>query len=262
MESQGEDRKEVSIVGLGSMGGAIAKSLARRGYDVHGYDLVEAKMPKHVQLYDSLEALLDKKLPLVVAVKPNQVKEVLSRVGDQRLVISIAAGVSVDLLKKARSAGGPVIRVMPNTPFQVGEGVSALFADPSVSEDDRQFALELFSTGGEAFFIPKEEMIHAITGVSGSGPAFVQLFMQAMEDAGVYLGLPREMARTIVCKTVTGTGKLVEKSGRSPQENIHDVTSPGGTTIHGLHTLKDFSLERAVQRAIRRAAERSQELGG
>ena len=262
MAEIGEGLKEVAIIGLGNMGGAIAKNLARRGYEIHGYDPVEMKMPKHVTLYSSLNELLAKQIPAVIAVKPSLVKEVVGQLPDNRLIISIAAGITTEQLNSFRKSSGPVIRVMPNTPFQIGEGVSALFADSSVGEGEKAYALELFQTGGDAFYIDSESKMHAVTALSGSGPAFVSLFMQAMEDAGVYLGLSRELSRKMAAKTIAGTGRLIEKSGRSPQELIQEVTSPGGTTIYGIHTLKDFSMERAVQRAIRKAADRSMELGG
>jgi len=254
--------KKIGIIGLGKMGLAIGKNLARHGYEVFGYDPVEVKPGKTFHIMGGLDELFERDIPLIVAVKPGQVEGVVERIPDKRLVISIAAGLSTKKIKSFRFADGPTIRVMPNTPFLINEGISALFACPDTGDEDKAFALEIFQCGGEAFYIANEDMMHAITGLSGSGPAFAELFIQAMEDAGVLMGLPREMARALAAQTTAGAARLVQKSGRSPQELIYDVTSPGGTTITGIATLKDFSFERAVIRAVKKAAEKSRLLSG
>ncbi|MDH4263190.1 MAG: pyrroline-5-carboxylate reductase [Spirochaetia bacterium] len=254
--------KKISIIGLGKMGSAIAKNLAKHGYEVFGYDVAEVKFGKTIHVLESMGELLNKNLPLIVSVKPGHIQTVLEKIVDKRLVISVAAGISTKKLKSFRYTDGPTIRVMPNTPFLINEGISALFSCPDSSDEDKNFALEIFQSGGQAFYISNEDMMHAITGLSGSGPAFVELFIQAMEDAGVLMGLPREMSRLLATQTTIGGGKLVQKSGRSPQDLIHDVTSPGGTTISGIHALKDFSFERAIIRAVKKAAEKSRQLSG
>jgi pyrroline-5-carboxylate reductase len=254
--------KKISVIGLGKMGSAIAKNLGKHGYEVFGHDVFDVKMGKTVQVFSTLDELLEKKTALIVCVKPAQVQGVLEKVTDNRLVISVAAGLSTKKLKSLRYVDGATIRVMPNTPFLINEGISALYACPDSGDEEKNFALEIFQSGGEAFYIANEDMMHAITGLSGSGPAFVELFIQAMEDAGVLLGLPRDMARSLAAQTTAGSARLVQKSGRSPQDLIHDVTSPGGTTISGIQALKDFSFERAVIRAVKRAAEKSRQLSG
>ncbi|MDH4201028.1 MAG: pyrroline-5-carboxylate reductase [Spirochaetia bacterium] len=252
--------KKVGIVGLGKMGSALARTLHKHSYEVFAYDISEVKPGKGIQMMETYGELLSKEIPLLIAVKPAQVAGVLKAVNDNRLIISVAAGMPVRKLKSGRSPGCPVIRVMPNAPFLVNEGMSALFACEDCSDEYREFALEIFKCGGEAFFIKDEDMMHAITGLSGSGPAFVELFIQAMEDSGVLLGLPRDMARILAAQTVLGSARLVQRSDRSPQDLIHDVTSPGGTTISGLAVLKDFSFERSVIRAVRKAAEKSRQI--
>ena len=251
----------ISIIGLGKMGSAIARMLAKSGYEVFGYDVAEVKLPGKIEVLASLPELLGKETPVIVAVKPQYVSSVLSKVKDARLVISIAAGVSLKQLEIARPKAGPTIRVMPNTPLSVKEGVSVLFTGAAVTEKEKAFALEVFTHGGEAFYIENEDLMHVVTAISGSGPAFVELFAQTLEDAGVGEGLPREMARKIALQTVAGTARMVMKTSRSPQDHIHDVTSPGGTTMAGLKTLKDFNFERALLRGIHSATMRSRELG-
>jgi pyrroline-5-carboxylate reductase len=254
--------KKISIAGLGKMGMALGKTMAKHGYEVHGFDVMEVKPGKTIKLMHSFEDLVFINAPVIIAVKPNQVAGILDQIKDNRLVISIAAGVSLKKLKSMRGIDGPTIRVMPNTPCVVNEGISAMCASSECTDEQKEFALEAFQTGGDAFYIQNENLMHAITGLSGSGPAYVELFIQALEDAGVLLGIPREMARRLAVQTVAGTAKLVQKSNRSPQDLIHDVTSPGGTTISGIETLKVFGFERAVMRAVKKAALKSLEISG
>lgn len=253
--------QQISIIGMGKMGMAIAKMLAKAGYEVYGYDTAEIKPPGKIEMFDDLSRLLAKNSPVIVAVKPQHVASVLASIKDPRLVISVAAGISCKQLETSRTKPGPTIRVMPNTPLAIKEGVSALYSGSAVTDDERAFVLELFSHGGEAFYIDNEELMHIVTAISGSGPAFVELFIQTLEDAGVLEGLPRNLARRIALQTVAGTARMVMKTKRSAQEHIHDVTSPGGTTIAGLKTLKDFNFERALLRGVHSTVERSRELG-
>ncbi|MES0489246.1 MAG: pyrroline-5-carboxylate reductase [Leptospirales bacterium] len=256
------EQKKVVVIGLGNMGGAIAKALAASNYLVTGYDVREVKITKKIIIAATLEEAFIERVPVILAVKPHYIAEMTAKIPDGRLIVSVAAGVPVHTIDGHRKVPGSTIRVMPNTPALVKQGITALYANEITSKVEKEFCLEIFSAVGEAFYIENEDWMHAITAISGSGPAFVELFMQTMEDGGVSLGLPRDVARKLVIQTVIGTGELVKKSKKAPQELIHDVTSPGGTTIAGLQTLKDYSVERGILRAIRRAARRSRQLGG
>ncbi len=253
--------KKVAVIGLGKMGAAIARMLSKSDYEVIGYDVEEVRLPSKIEVVTDLHAIWNIKIPVIIAVKPAIVSKIAAAVPDDRLIMSIAAGVPVQAIEDSRQVSGPVIRVMPNVPLTVKEGISALCAGERAGEEDRAFALEVFMHGGDAFYLENENDMHAVTALSGSGPAFVELFMQTMEDTGVLLGLSRDISRRLSAATVQGTGRMVQKSSRSPQEFIHDVTSPGGTTAAGLQTLKDFGMERAIIRAIKRSARRSAELG-
>lgn len=253
--------KKIGIIGMGKMGAPIARMLARADYEVTGYDIEEIRLSSKIEVASSVDSLLEQKAPVILAVKPNLIGEIAAKVPDNRLIISVAAGVDLASIAKARKVPGPVIRVMPNAPLAIKEGISVLCAGEGVTEEEKQFALDIFLHGGDAFYIEDEKNMHIVTALSGSGPAFVELFLQTMEDAGVLMGLSRPTARRLSLATVHGTAKMVQKSARSPQEFIHDVTSPGGTTIAGLQVLKDFGMERALLRAIKRSAQRSSELG-
>ncbi|MDH5716782.1 MAG: pyrroline-5-carboxylate reductase [Spirochaetia bacterium] len=252
----------INIIGLGKMGTAIAKLLIKTGYTINAYDIDEnkKKTQKKVVFHNDIKSLLSVKAPVIAAVKPSQMAEVLAQITDNRLVISIAAGVNLQTLNNLRKVKGPVIRVMPNTPFLIGKGISVLCADSNSSELDKKLSLEIFQKGGDAIFISDEKLMHTVTSLSGSGPAFVEIFLQSLEDAGVLNGLSRDLARLLALKTTIGTAAMVEKSGKSPYEHIFDVTSPGGTTIAGIKALKENNFENAVLEAVEKAVLQSKKL--
>jgi len=255
--------KEIGIIGLGKMGSVIAGLLVKTGYSVVGIDTSKeaAKtLQDKINFSTDLKNLLKTEIPVILAVKPALIPETVSQIPDKRLLISIAAGISLASIQYHRKVSGPVIRVMPNTPFLIEKGMSVLCADKTCSGAEKKLALEVFSKGGEAFFIDNEAHMHAVTALSGSGPAFVELFLQALEDAGVYNGLPRDISRKLALKTAGGTISLVENQNRPAQDHIMDVTSPGGTTIYGIKALKKYGFENAVYEAVKKAADRSREI--
>lgn len=256
--------KKVGVVGLGNMGKAIANMLVQANYDVYGYDIVDEKslhLSKKINFIDSLPELYRQKMPMVMAVKPAQMQTSIAKVPDNRLLISIAAGLSYSHLLSFRRVEGPVIRAMPNTPLQIKNGATALFAGHSCTQEDIDFAVELFNAGGTCTLLKNEKLMHVVTAVSGSGPAYLYLLAQSMEDGAVMMGLPRELARDLVTQTLIGSAAMLKKKNASPQELIHEVTSPAGTTAVALKALKRYGFENALQEAISRAATRSVELG-
>ncbi len=199
---------------------------------------------------------------LVVAVKPGLVGPVLSECGDLtgKLVVSIAAGVSMAALGAA-AAGAHVVRVMPNTPSLVGAGMSVFFAAPEVPPAARERTRDLLGAVGRVAEVPQESLLDAVTGLSGSGPAYVFLFLEALADGGVRMGLPRPLARELAAQTVFGAAKLALETGTHPGELKDQVTSPGGTTIAGIAALEAAGFRSAVLEAVAAATRRSRELG-
>ncbi|MCX7632716.1 MAG: pyrroline-5-carboxylate reductase [Turneriella sp.] len=257
---------KLGIVGLGKMGSAMAQALASR-YEIIGYEKSEAvrkklrpALAKKIQLAESLEKLLELAETVVVATKPQQVKEVVANIRDHRLVISIAAGVSLRVIDSARSAAGPTIRAMPNLPLLIRRGITAYTGNRFCTHEELALAHEIFSYLGGAIHLEQEKMLHAVTALSGSGPAFVFLFLQNLEDAGVLLGLSRAESRRLAIATVLGATELVRQEDCAPQQLIHDVVSPGGTTALGLRALHKNGFPFAVQEAVIAAARRSVEL--
>ena len=201
---------------------------------------------------------------LILATKPDQVGAALAEISPAvtpgHLVISIAAGVTLAKLEAALPPGTRVIRVMPNTPALVGTGASGFALGKSATVADGELAQNLLSALGVAVAV-KESLLDAVTGLSGSGPAYVYQFIEALSDGGVAAGLPRDIATRLAAQTVLGGAQMVLTTGLHPGVLKDQVTSPGGTTIEGLHELEKGGLRAAVMNAVRAAAEKSKKLG-
>ncbi len=201
---------------------------------------------------------------IFLAVKPDQIGAVLAEVRDHftspHLLVSIAAGVTLGKLEGALPPGARVIRVMPNTPALVGASATAFAAGKAARRADSALAQQLFGAVGTAFQV-KESLLDAVTGLSGSGPAYVYLFIEGLSDGGVAAGLPRDVATRLAAQTVLGGAKMVLETGLHPGALKDMVTSPGGTTIEGLHELEKGKLRGTLMSAVRTAAEKSRKLG-
>jgi len=201
---------------------------------------------------------------LILATKPDQVTaaltEIASVVGKDHLLISIAAGVTLAKLESVLPPGSRVIRVMPNTPALVGAGASGFALGKNATAADGETAQKLLSAVGVALAV-KESLLDAVTGLSGSGPAYVYQFIEALSDGGVAAGLPRDVATRLAAQTVLGGAKMVLETGQHPGALKDQVTSPGGTTIEGLHELEKGKLRATVMSAVRAAADKSKKLG-
>jgi pyrroline-5-carboxylate reductase len=201
---------------------------------------------------------------LVLAVKPDQVNAVLAEARPlfttQHLLISIAAGVPLARLESALPAGARVMRVMPNTPALVGASASAFAAGQSATAEDAQLVQRLFASVGVALQV-KESLLDAVTGLSGSGPAYAFLMMEALSDGGVAAGLPRDVATRLAAQTLLGSAKLLLETGQHPGALKDMVASPSGTTIEGLHELEKAGVRGALINAVRAATDKSKRLG-
>jgi pyrroline-5-carboxylate reductase len=201
---------------------------------------------------------------LVIAVKPGSVNELLAEIRAQitarHLVLSIAAGVTLAQLEANLGRGARVIRVMPNTPALVGASASAFARGKAALPADAALALRLLASVGLAFEL-KEALLDAVTGLSGSGPAYVYVIIEALSDGGVAAGLPRDVAAKLAAQTVLGGAKMVLQTGLHPGALKDMVASPGGTTIEGLHELEKGKIRGVLMSAVRAATEKSRKLG-
>ncbi len=200
---------------------------------------------------------------LFLTVKPQVIGEVLTAlapaVAKSTLVVSVAAGVTLATLED-KLPGVPVIRVMPNTPVAVGAGMSAIALGRHASDKDGKVAAALFASVGRVVTV-KEDAMDAVTGLSGSGPAFAYVMIDALADAGVRVGLPRQTAITLAAQTLYGAAKMVLETGEHPAKLRDMVTSPAGTTIAGVHVLEQKGVRAALMDAVVAATERSREMG-
>jgi pyrroline-5-carboxylate reductase len=201
---------------------------------------------------------------LILATKPDRVLAALEDIHKlftgNHLLISIAAGVTISKLEAALPEGAHVIRVMPNTPALVGAGAAAYALGNSATAANGELAKKLLSSVGVAVQV-KESLLDAVTGLSGSGPAYVYQFIEALSDGGVAAGLPREIATQLAAQTVLGAAKMVLETGQHPGALKDQVTSPGGTTIEGLHELEKGRMRAIVMSAVRASSEKSKKLG-
>jgi pyrroline-5-carboxylate reductase len=206
---------------------------------------------------------------IILAVKPQTIDEVLAELGTalddkeraRKLFISIAAGITLERLRAALGARARIVRVMPNAPAMVGNGMAALVRAPGASRADEAFALRIFGAVGDAIALKDERLLDAVTALSGSGPAYVYLFVKALADAAVNEGIPRELATRMALKTVRGAEHLMRESERDAGELIRAVASPGGTTEAALRRFAESGFSDIVAAAVHAAADRSRELG-
>lgn len=200
---------------------------------------------------------------IMLCVKPGDAIAALEETAEAlagKLVISIVAGLSLRSLQNAAGSGARIIRVMPNTPALVGKGAAAYAVGEGVTAEDCGLVEKLFAAVGTVAMV-KEALLDAVTGLSGSGPAYVYVLIEALADAGVQAGLPRELALQLAAQTVAGSAEMVLQTGIHPAQLKDMVTSPGGTTIAGLAALEAGGFRAAALGAVRAAVERSKELG-
>lgn len=265
--------KRIGFLGGGNMGEALIRGLLKTGLippeAIFVSDVRLQRLEQLGALYGihtlSDNALLVKRADVVIlAVKPQIMAEVLREITPAlpqgRLVISIAAGVSTAVLRAHLPAGTRLIRVMPNTPALVLEGATAIARADGLEPGDLEVAQEIFSAVGKVVVL-EEELMDAVTGLSGSGPAYVALVIEALADGGVKMGLDRATAMTLAAQTVLGAARLLIETGTHPGQLKDMVTSPGGTAIAGIHTLEVGGLRRTLMNAVERATLRSRELG-
>jgi len=209
------------------------------------------------------EAVADKEV-VVFAVKPQNLTEVMTEVKGHlkpgQVVLSIVAGARIETLAKGLKHGA-IARAMPNTPAQVGEGMSVWTATPEVTEEQRGLVGAILGAMGQEIYVDDEEYIDKATAISGSGPAYFFLMIESLVEAAVDIGLPRDIAVKLAVQTMLGSGRLLERSGEEPAELRRRVTSPGGTTARAIEEFEKGQFTALVRRAVRAAYDRARELG-
>lgn len=263
--------QRIGFLGSGAMAEALALGLIKRG--LINADQIACNDPNPVRKelfksfganpYDSNIDVARNSEVLFVAVKPQVVGQVLAEVRpvltERHVIVSIAAGITIDKLLEAAGPDAHVIRVMPNTPCQVGETAAAMCLGGKASAEDEALVAKLFGAVGRIFTVD-EKLLAAVTGLSGSGPAYVFMMIEALADGGVKAGLPRDISQALAAQTVLGSAKMVLESGRHPGALKDMVTSPAGTTIAGVHELEKAGVRAAFMSAVCAATDRANQL--
>lgn len=262
----------LGVIGYGKMGsslvrGALGSGLLKPG-DVRVIDLDEGRRDsakrEGLVTIGGLQDLVGSDA-ILLSVKPNDfpklLKQLVTAINTKGpLFISIAAGFTLSTLERGLGVGARVVRVMPNLPASVNEAASVFIMNRHTTEKDRDLIMQLLAGVGKSYELEDERLLNTVTGVSGSGPAYFFLMMDAMESAGILAGLPRELARSLVAQTCRGSGTLALSSDRSLKELVKAVASPGGTTEEALRVLESKGFSSAISEAIVAAIEKSKKM--
>lgn len=266
-------KQNIAIIGLGKMGNILVSSLIKNQVvapeQVFGTDSREEIALKAQEKYkihvgiDNQKAVSKSNI-IILAVKPQIIKKVLTQIlqklTEDKVIISIAAGISSSFIEKTLNKSIPVIRVMPNTASLVNEGMTVLYPGKFVKEEYISTTSEIFKSIGQVEIIDKEELMDAVTAISGCGPAYSYMVIESLTDGGVRMGLSREFAQKLAAQAILGGAKMVLDTGLHPALLKGDVTTPGGVTIDGLVELEDGGFRIALIKAIDRATQKSRQI--
>lgn len=264
--------KKTGFIGAGNMATAIINGLISnkvcypeniRVFDTDGAKLALMEEKGAVTLESSPQVVKDSDI-IVLAVKPQNYSEVLREikpfVNMDKVLVSIAAGISISYIRKELSLNCPVVRVMPNTPLLVGKGATALCPSGNISAGDFEAVKKMFSLSGTATVLSEEHMNQVIS-VNGSSPAYVYLLAKVMADYAESCGIEYDKAMSLICATLEGSAEMLRTSGDTPQTLIDKVSSKGGTTVAALDKLREYNFEEAVTEAMKACTKRAEELG-
>lgn len=265
-------KNKIAFIGGGNMGRAIMTGLIKKSffapqdmyvYDVNGTVRESLSSELGVTAANSASEAVSEANIVLLAVKPQVLPAALEgireSIGAEKLVISIAAGITLAKLESLLGGEHRIVRVMPNTPALVGEGMAGICANANATEADRQLAVDMFSCLGKAQAVG-EHIMDSVVGLSGSGPAYVYMFIEALADGAVQEGMPRAQAYVFAAQTVLGSAKMVLESGKHPGELKDMVCSPAGTTIEAVRALEESGFRAAVMNAVIAAAEKNKDM--
>lgn len=258
---------KIGFIGAGNMGGAIINGILRQNAVSADEIYISRKHPEYsaelaaqgIHLVGDNQTLVHSCECVVLAIKPVHMHDVIQEIYDalnRKLVISIVAGWTYEMLKSTLPENAHFVRVMPNTPLTVGEGMSLISNLHTCTDEEFAFAKSIFETAGKTAVV-EDNVFTAATGISSCGPAFVFSFIEALADGGVRYGVPRQLAYQLAAQTLIGAGKMVLETGKHPGELKDDVCSPGGTTIEGVCELEKGGMRAAVIDAVTATIEKT-----
>jgi pyrroline-5-carboxylate reductase len=266
--------KKIGFIGAGNMATALIKGilkaelvksdfLSASDIDIDKLDNLKNEYGINVIFKDN-EKLTSESDIIILAIKPQiidkAIKNISKKLDKSKLIISIAAGISTEYIENIAEKELKIVRAMPNTPALILEGATAIAAGEHAEEDDLRIAYKIFDAVGKVAIVDETQM-DAVTGLSGSGPAYIFMIIEALSDAGVKMGLSRDVSMKLAAQTVMGAAKLQIETGMHPGRLKDMVTSPGGTAIAGIHTLEQGGLRTTLMNAVESATKRSIELG-
>lgn len=265
-------QQNITFIGGGNMSEALISGLIKAGHNCENITVVDTQSARLEELAhhfkiktstDNIEAIAHAQT-IVLAVKPQVIETVLSLIGNRipenTTIVSIAAGVGTQAMHTfAKREHLSFVRVMPNTPALVGAGMSVLFSN--AEQTHKNNAEYILAASGETAWVENERLLHAVTAVSGSGPAYFFLLAETMQAAGEALGLPKDLAAKLANQTAMGAGRMLSESGRGAAMLRNQVTSPGGTTQAAIDTMYECEFPTAIRRGVQAAFKRSKELG-
>ena len=266
-------KQRICIIGGGNMGEALAGGIISSGladaeavtvHDIRRERLEYLSNKHNVSVSDDIAKAIETSDIVILAVKPQNMEAVLRDISDtvaDRLVISIAAGITLGFIEERTGEGTRIVRVMPNTPSIIGEGAAALAGGKNTTDSDMATARRIFDSVGITVVV-KEDHIDAVTGLSGSGPAYGFIIIEALANAGISQGLEADTALKLAAQTMLGAAKLCLKGDKTPAQHTDMVTSPGGTTIEGIAALNAGKIRETLAAAVEAATKKSKELGG
>jgi pyrroline-5-carboxylate reductase len=263
---------KIGFIGAGNMAGAIIGGILSKGIakpsEIAVYDISEQKRVEFkksgVTVLNSIAETSAFADTIFLSVKPQNYEEVLAAlsgcIDSSKLLVSIAAGISTAYIKDRIGFDCKVVRVMPNTPLLLGAGATAICLCPPVTKEEFTRVKGIFEAGGIVEVLPEEQM-NAVISVNGSSPAYVYLFAKAVIDSAVRQGIDAQAAKSLICKALEGSARMLLESGKEPAELIKMVSSPGGTTLKALEALDEHGFESAIDDAMLRCTKRAEELG-
>lgn len=265
---------KIGFIGTGNMGSSIIKGILSSKFEksenINIFDLDKEKVNNLVKEYGVNTANSEKELAencniIILSVKPHIIPIVLKNlsgnVKKDIIILTIAAGISISVIENALGEDKKVVRTMPNTPAQVLSGMTAVTFNKNIENSEKEIIFKLLNSFGKSVEI-EEKLMHAYTGISGSLPAYVYMFMEALADGGVLCGMPRNKAYEIVAQTVAGSAKMLLETGKHPGQLKDEVCSPAGTTIEAVRVLENGNFRGNVIEAVVACTEKSKEMAG
>ncbi|MDY6934325.1 MAG: pyrroline-5-carboxylate reductase [Spirochaetota bacterium] len=262
--------KSIGCIGAGNMGSAIiahlSKNIDRNNisiFDIDEEKIEYVKKNYNIVTHYTLQGLTDRSDIIIIAVKPDILPSVVKEIKGQlakKIIVSIAAGIAISTIEDILKTPHKIVRVMPNMPAMIGSGMSVISPNINVEEESLNMVLEIFSYLGKVMIL-SEEYMDAVTALSGCGPAYGFMLIQAMTDSGVRMGIPRDKALILSAQTILGAAEMLIRTGEDPVVLRGRVTSPGGATIEAVHMLERLAFSGIVMDAIEAAKTRSKELG-